>query len=150
MMKIVRTIVGILIGLGYGWIVGAITLYLLRLTFDPRFPGPMIPDKNGWARFTAFMVTVVTSFCAALAGGAVGLVRAGAGRGAVIGGSFGAGFFLIFTVLNVAGYWNWLMREPAHVWPMLLRDVEASFVVLVLGLPLVGLITGLITSKLKG
>lgn len=149
MMKIVRTIVGLLIGLGYGWVVGAITLYLLRLTFDPRFPGPMIPDKNGWARFTAFMVTVVTSFCAALAGGAVGLVGARAGRGAVIGGSFGAGFFLVFTVLNVATYWNWLMREPAHVWPMLLRDVEASFVVLVLGLPLVGLITGLITSKLK-
>ena len=150
MMKLLRALVGLLIGIGYGWVIGAITLRLLRLTFDPRYPGPMIPDKNGWAMFTAFVVTVITAFCAALAGIAVGLARANALRGAVIGAGVGAGFFLLFTLLNVIGYWGWLMREPAHVWPLLLRDVGATFVVLPLGLPLVGLITGLITSKLKG
>ena len=148
-MKIVRAIVGVLIGIGYGLLVGSITLCLLRLTYDPRYPGPMIPDKRGWALFTAFMVTVVTSFCAALAGIAVGLARANATRGAVIAGSFGAGLFLMLTVWNVADSWSWLLREPAHVWPIMLRDIGASFIVLPLGLPLVGLLTGLITSKLK-
>ena len=149
-MKIVRAIVGFLIGIGYGWIVGAITLYLLRLTYDPAYPGPMIPDKNGWARFIAFMVTVVASFCAALAGIVVGLARANATRGALIAGSIGAGFFLMLTVWNVTVYWSWLMREPAKVWPIMLKDVGASFVILPLGLSLVGLLTGFITSKLKG
>ena len=149
MMKIVRAVVGVLIGLGYGWIVGAITLYLLRLTYDPAYPGPMIPDKNGWSSFIAFMVTVVASFCAAVAGMVVGLVRANAIRGAWIAGGIGAGFFLIATVLNVKTYGSWLMREPEKVWPLMLRDVEASFVILPLGLSLVGLLTGFITSKLK-
>ena len=149
MMKIVRAAVGVLIGLGYGWIVGAITLYLLRLTYDPAYPGPMIPDKNGWSRFIAFMVTVVASFCAAVAGMVVGLMRANAIRGALIAGSIGAGFFLIATVLNVKTYGSWLMREPEKVWPLMLKDVGASFVILPLGLSLVGLLTGFITSKLK-
>jgi hypothetical protein len=109
----------------------------------------MIPDKNGWALFIAFMVTVLTSFCAALAGAAVGLARAKAIRGAVIAGSFGAGFFLIHSVWSLVSYWSWLMREPAHVWPILLREIGWGFVVLQLGLPLVGLLTGFITSKLK-
>ncbi len=150
MLKILRAIVGVVIGIGYGYLVGAITLRLLLLTFDPRYPGPMIPDKNGWARFTALMVTVVTSVCASLAGITIGLTGANAVRGAVIGGSFGAGFFLMFTVLEVTNSWSWLMREPAQAWPMLLRNAKASFVILVVGLPLVGLITGFITSKLKG
>ena len=110
----------------------------------------MIPDKDGWARFLAFMVTVIASFCAALAGIVVGLARANAARGALIAGSIGAGFFLMATVLNVSTYGRWLMREPEKVWPLLLQQVVASFVILPLGLSLVGLLTGFITSKLKG
>lgn len=146
-MNIVRAIIGGLIGIAYGLLVGAITFRLLRLTYDPQYPGPMIPDKNGWALFTAFMVAVVTSFCAALVGVAVGLARANAIRGAVIAVSFGAGLFLALAIWNMAGLW--LMREPAHVWPILLRDLGGQFVVFLLGLPLVGLLTGFITSKLK-
>ncbi|HEV8430684.1 MAG TPA: hypothetical protein VGQ41_22475 [Pyrinomonadaceae bacterium] len=148
-MKIVRVIVGIVIGVGYGVLVGEITLQLLQLTYDPKYPGPMIPDKAGWARLTAFFVAVVTSFCGALAGVFVGLARANAGRGAVIGASFGLGLFLALTLWNLLDYGSWLMREPAHVWPILLRDIGSQFVVLTLGLPLVGLITGFITSRLK-
>jgi pilus assembly protein TadC len=110
----------------------------------------MIPDKNGWARFTALMVTVVASFCAALAGMTVGLAGAKPVRAAVIGVSFGAGFFLISTFLDVTSSWSWLMKEPAKAWPILSRQLRASFVILVIGLTLVGLVTGLITSKLKG
>lgn len=148
-MKIVRAIIGIVIGVAYGVLVGYITLRLLQLTYDPKYPGPMIPDKAGWARLTAFFVAVVTSFCGALTGGFVGLARANASRGAVIGASFGLGLFLTFTLWNLVGYSGWLMREPAHVWPILLKDIGSQFVVLTLGLPLVGLITGFITSKLK-
>ena len=109
----------------------------------------MIPDANGWARLTAFFAAVITGFFGTLVGVAVGLARANAIRGAVIGVSFGLGLFLMMVVWDFTEYWSWLMREPAHVRPILLIHVASFFVAFPLGLSVVGLVTGFITSKLK-
>jgi len=148
-MAILRAALGALIGIAYGWLVGAVTFQLMQLTYDPRYPGAMIPDANGWARLTAFFAAVITGFFGTLVGVAVGLARANAIRGAVIGVSFGLGLFLMMVVWDFTEYWSWLMREPAHVRPILLIHVASFFVAFPLGLSVVGLVTGFITSKLK-
>jgi hypothetical protein len=109
----------------------------------------MIPDANGLARLITFFAAVITGFFGVVVGVTVGLARANSTRGAVIGACFGLGLFVLLTVWDVAEYWSWLMREPRHVGHILLIHVAAFFVVFPLGLPLVGLATGFITSKLK-
>jgi hypothetical protein len=79
-MAIVRAALGALIGIGYGLLVGAVTFQLMQLTYDPRYPGAMIPDAAGWARLTAFFAAVMTGFFGALVGIVVGVARAGATR----------------------------------------------------------------------
>ena len=59
-MAIVRAVLGALIGIGYGLLVGVVTFQLMQLTYDPRYPGAMIPDAAGWARLTAFFAAVMT------------------------------------------------------------------------------------------
>jgi len=148
-MAIVRAVLGALIGIGYGLLVGVVTFQLMQLTYDPRYPGAMIPDAAGWARLTAFFAAVMTGFFGMLVGVVVGVARAGATRGAVIGVSFGLGMFLMLTVWAFADQWSWLMREPAHVGRILLIQATSFFVAFPIGLTLVGWITGLITTKLK-
>ena len=149
-MAIVRAIAGALIGIGYGLLVGAITFRLMQLTYDPRYPGAMIPDAAGWARLITFFAAAITGLLGALVGIAVGLARVGASRGAVIGVSVGVGLFLVLSVLDFSSYWSSLEKEPSHVWSILLSHLAIFFVVFVLGMPVVGLVTGFINSKLKG
>lgn len=149
-MAIVRAIVGALVGIGYGLLVGAVTFQLLQLTYDPRYPGPMIPDAAGWARIITFFAAAITGFFGALVGMAVGLARVGTYSGAVIGVSVGVGLFLVFTVWDFSSYWSSLEREPSHVWSILLSHLGIFFIAFVLGLPVVGLVTGFINSKLNG
>jgi len=148
-MAIVRAIVGVLVGIGYGLLVGAITFRLMQLTYDPRYPGAMIPDAAGWARIVTFFAAVITGFFGALVGLVVGVARADATRGAVIGVSVGLGLFLVLTVSDFSGYWNSLLKNPSQVWSILLIHIAIFFVAFVLGLPVVGLVTGFINSKLK-
>src|SRR6202008_4572085 len=115
MMAILRAALGALIGIAYGGLVGAVTFQLMQLTYDPRYPGAMIPDAAGWARLTAFFAAVMTGFFGALIGVVVGVARPGAARGALIGASFGLGMFIMLTVWAFADHWSWLMREPSHV-----------------------------------
>jgi len=148
-MAIVRAALGVLIGIGYGLLVGAVTFRLMQLTYDPRYPGAMIPDAAGWARLTAFFAAVITGFFGVLVGVVVGVARAGATRGAVIAMSFGLGMFLMLTVWAFADQWSSLMGEPARVGRILLIQATSIFVAFPLGLALVGWVTGLITTKLK-
>ena len=148
-MAIVRAVLGALIGIAYGVLVGAVTFQLMQLTYDPRYPGAMIPDAAGWARLTAFFAGSITGFFGALVGAVVGLARPAAARGAVIGVSFGLGMFLMLTIWAFADQWSWLMTEPAHVAPILLTQAASIFVAFPVGLALVGWVTGLITTKLK-
>jgi ABC-type amino acid transport system permease subunit len=122
----------------------------MQLTYDPRYPGAMIPDAAGWARIITFFAAVITGFLGALVGIAVGLARVGTSGGAVIGVSAGVGLFLVFTIWDFSSYWSSLEQEPSHVSSILLSHLAIFFVAFVLGLPLVGLVTGFINSKLSG
>ncbi len=148
-VKIVRALLGASLGLIYGQLLGELTLAGLRLTYDPAHPGPMIPDSNGWARLIAFAVTVVASVFGVMAGVVVGLTRETAARGALMGAGIGMGWFLLFVVLDLLDSGNWLMRDPGHVWPILLSHIAMFLVIFPIGMGLVGLTTGFIATKLR-
>ena len=148
-MAILRAILGGLIGVGYGLLIGAVTFQLLQPTYDPRYPGPMIPDANGWARLITFFAAVITGLFGVLVGVMIGLARANSTRRALIGACFGLGLFVLLIIWDFADHWSWLMRDSSHVWPILLSHLAMFLVAFPLGLPLVGLATGFITTRLK-
>lgn len=147
-MILIRALIGVMVGVAYGLLVGAITFVHWRLTHDPRYPGPMIPDQNGWGRLVTFLTTVVVSFCGALAGAVVGATQVDKRRGALLGGIVGLIFFLIFTLLNLAAPGNVSLTNSKHLLD-LLREAAVYFVTFPIGLALVGVVTAFLTSMLK-
>ena len=147
--NILRALLGASMGLIYGQLLGELTLAGLRLTYDPAHPGALIGDKNGWARLIAFAVTVLASVFGVLAGVVVGLTRETAARGALMGAGIGICWFLVFVVLDLLDIGNRLMRDPGHVWPILLSHIAMFLVIFPIGMGLVGLATGFIATKLR-
>ena len=148
-MRILTALLGVVIGLIYGQLMRLITSRLLLLTYDPAHPGPMIPDDNGWARLIAFVVMVIATATGILAAVVVALTRVNASRGALIGAGIGVGLFIVLTLVDLLEMRSWLAKDPAKAWPTLMAHIGVFFFLFPLGLGLVGLATGFITTKLK-
>jgi hypothetical protein len=97
-MIILRGVVGLIIGIGYGLLIGALVFLFCRIVSDPAHPGPMIPNENEWGRLLVTMATVSASIGGALVGLIVSLSAASKMRGTAIG--FIAG-------LGILVYWFW-------------------------------------------
>lgn len=147
-MILIRALIGVIVGVAYGLLVGAITWLQWRLTHDPRYPGPLIPDNNEWGRLVTFFTTVVVSFCGGLAGAVVGATQVNKRRGALLGGLIGLTFFLLFTVLNLAASGNALLTNHPYFLNFL-KSEALHFLTFPIGLALVGVVTAFITGMLK-
>ena len=98
---LLRGIVGVMIGVGYGVLLGALTFLYSRIGRDPAYPGPMIPNENEWAQIVTIMALILFGTCGALTGLIVGISSVGKGRAGTIG--FGIGF-LVLALLSVNSY----------------------------------------------
>ncbi|HSE21665.1 MAG TPA: hypothetical protein VLB68_08390 [Pyrinomonadaceae bacterium] len=92
-----RGLICIVLGVCYGLLCGALTFLIWRLTHDPAYPGPMIPDQNGWGRFVTLATAVLTGFCAVVVAWIVALTDVNRARGGTIGFVFGLAVFLFMT-----------------------------------------------------
>src|SRR5215813_11766673 len=141
-----RILVGILIGLGYGALVGAALFLIYCLSSDP--PGDLIPDSNAVFRFLMLLAMIITSSAGAFVGLMVSLIRLGKIGAGILG--FAVGLLVLAGVLFT-------------IWPQLkidLRDVtwpSFSFVFLFLlvllmmfplGLAATGVLASVATRKL--
>jgi hypothetical protein len=104
---ILKGLVGLLIGVGYGVLAGAAILLLGRLEPDTSYPGPLIPDANEMRGLLTFVLAAVVGLCGALSGLAVGLTGAGKAKAGVIG--FGIGLVALSVGGLAAASWReWL------------------------------------------
>jgi hypothetical protein len=92
---ILRGLAGLIIGIGYGILMGALTFLMWRITHDPAYPGPMIPDDNGWRLIATISATATAGVCGALVGLLVSLTSARKGRGGVMGLAVGVVVLLV-------------------------------------------------------
>lgn len=144
MLRILRGLLGLLIGVSYGVLVGALTYVYWRLTNDPRYPGPMIPDNNAWGRLITFFATVLTGFCGALVGSVVGLT----GFNKIYAAAFGAALGLVLFVLLSQDLWTDPTAIPTMGWPSVLARSGIVFLVFPVGLALIGLLVSIITRRM--
>jgi hypothetical protein len=145
MRYVIKGIVGVAIGVGYGLLVGALIYVWWQLTNDPDHPGPMIPDNNGWGRMVTFFATVITAACGALVGLIVGLSGAKKRLAGMIGAGVGLLLFLPFMADSCSAV-------AKFSWPMWRDFLLASFMLFLIfpfGLALAGLAVSTITSKLS-
>ena len=141
-----RILVGILIGLGYGALVGAVIFLIYLLGSDS--PVDLIPDSKAVFRFLILLAMIITGSAGAFVGLMVTLIRLGKISAGILG--FGVGLLVLTGVLFT-------------IWPQLkidLRDVtwpSFSFVFLFLlvllmmfplGLAATGVLASVATRKL--
>ena len=98
-MIMLRGVAGLIIGIGYGLLLGGLLFLLFRIVSDPAHPGPMIPDENEWGRLLVTMATASGVISGALVGLIVSLSGTGKTRGAAIGFIAGLGVL-------VYGFWG--------------------------------------------
>src|SRR4051812_12002390 len=104
---ILKGLVGLLIGIGYGVLAGAGIVLLGRLEHDIPYPGPLIPDANGIRRLAADILIVVVWVCGVLVGTAAGLTGTGKVKAGMIG--FGVGLAALSAGNLAAASWReWL------------------------------------------
>jgi hypothetical protein len=142
---ILRGLVGLIVGVGYGLIVGALTFLLFRLTSDPAHPGPMIPDNNAWGQIVTVYAALIAGGCGAL----VGLVVSLSGASKVRGGMIGVAVGLLPFVYFLSDSWAGLTQLS---WPQSRELLTASVFFLLffpVGLGLTGMVVSIIAGKLK-
>jgi hypothetical protein len=143
---ILRGLAGLLVGIGYGLIFGALTFLVFRLTGNAAHPGPMIPDNNAWLEIVIVAVTVVGAGCGALVGLIVSLFGVSKVRGTVIGTTVGLIPFLYFLSES------WVAPTKLS-WPDA-RDLLVVSVFFLLfwpvGLGLTGMVVSILASKVSG
>jgi hypothetical protein len=138
---ILRGIVGVLFGVGYGALVSAVMSMLTRVGRDPRYPGPLIPDANEMARLVTMLAAVVTGACGVVVGLAVGLSGVGRGRAAAIG----CGLGLVLTFFITFNSWSGLLQGSWHAW----RELLTTLVFLPCGLALTGVLVSDAVGRLE-
>jgi len=143
-MIVGRALVGVIFGLAYGLLLGILTFIQWRLTHDPRYPGPLIPNNNEWGRITVEFTTIIVSFCAGFAGALVGALEVNKTTGAFLGGLIGLVIFLLLTVIGPLLDGSAIMIHPMK-W---LLDSLTYFVVFPIGLAVIGLVTAFTTGWL--
>lgn len=105
---ILRGLVGLLIGVGYGVLAWAVVVLLGRLEHDTPYPGPLIPDANEWRRLVAHILIVVAGACGGVVGAAAGLTRAGKATAGLMGCGVGLAA-LSAGGLSAASWREWLV-----------------------------------------
>jgi hypothetical protein len=145
-MIVARALVGVIVGVAYGLLIGILTFVQWRLTHDPAYPGPMIPDNNAWGRLVIEVTTSVVSFCGALTGAVVGATEVNKTKGALLGGLIGLVVFLLLALGSLLLEGNGILTHPLK----LLLDQLIVFVIFPVGLAIVGLVAaftvGMLTS----
>ena len=140
---ILRGLAGLILGIGYGLLVGAIIWLLIRLTAEN--PGPMIPDNNGWGEMLMWYVTLLTGGCGALVGLGVG----SSGGNKIAGGVIGVIVGLIPLVYFLSGSAVGLTKLSVPEWLQLLTVLVLFLLILPVGLGVTGMVVSMIASKLK-
>lgn len=131
-------------GCSYGVLVGASLFLYWRLTNDPRYPGPMIPDNNAMARLITFFATVITGLCGALVGTVVGFFGFSKIYAALIGAALG----LVLFVLLLEDTWTDPTAIPTLGWPTVLAQAGVVFLMFPIGLALIGLVVSIIAGRM--
>jgi len=140
-----RGLISIVLGVSYGLLCGALTFLIWRLTHDPAYPGPLIPDQNGWGRIVTLATAVTTGFCAAVVAWIVALTNAGKARGGVIGFGFGLAVFVLISAPELVSI---LKLSSGQLLSQLAR-LGISLLFLPIGLATIGLIASVLTSRIK-
>lgn len=146
---ITRVLLGVSIGVIYGQVMGLIATAILRQTYDPRYPGAMIPNAVEWAHIIAFVVKLIASVTGIVTGLIVGFKHANTNRDGLIGAGIGVCLFVVIALLDLLSVWTSLINDPARVWPMFLAHLGIFLVLFPIGLGLVGLATGFLATKLR-
>ena len=140
---IIRALAGLVLGIGYGLLAGALTFLLFTLTADR--PGPMIPDYYGWGRMVTMYTALITGVCGAFLGLVVGL----AGVSKVRGGMIGAALGLVVLLPFLLGSWPGLSRLSLSLWKEFLKASFFLFLFFPLGLALTGIVVSVVARRLK-
>ena len=138
---LLRGIFGVMIGVGYGVLLGALTFLYSHIGRDPAYPGPMIPNENEWAQIVTIMALILFGTCGALTGLIVGISSVGKARAGTIG--FGIGF-LVLALLSVNS-WSALARGSALEWFNLL----IGLIILPGGLTITSVLVSAAVSRLE-
>jgi hypothetical protein len=138
---LLRGIIGVMIGVGYGVLLGALTFLYTHIGRDPAYPGPMIPNENEAARIFTIVAMILFGTCGALTGLIVGISSVGRGRAGTIG--FGIGF-LVLALLSVNSY-SALASGSALEWLHLL----IMFIILPGGLAIASVLVSIAVSRLE-
>lgn len=142
---LVRGLSGLVIGLVYGGVVGVLAFLWWRLTNDPAYPGPMIPDRNVWGEIFVIFMTIVASICGVKLAMTVSLARAPKKVAALAGAILGLLMFLI----NVWDVWERLLSNRSYVWREMLETTALHLVLFPLGLILTGVTASVVVNKLR-
>lgn len=125
---ILKGLVGLLIGVGYGVLAGAAITFLGRFEHDTQYPGPLIPDANEWRRLVAHILIVVAGVCGVLVGTTAGLTGARKAQAGMIG--FGVGLAALSAGGLAAASWREWLTLP-------------------IGLSLLGVMVSAVTGKMR-
>ena len=145
-MAIVRGLAGLILGIGYGLLAGALIFLWVSLTSDG--PGPMIPDNYGWGRMVAMYTALMTGACGALVGLVVGLLGVGKARGGTIGGVAGLVIVISFLLSSLSGL-SGFSRLSWPLWKEFLSVCLFFILVFPVGLMLTGVVVSVVARKLK-
>lgn len=138
-----RGLAGLLVGSGYGLVVGAITFLLFWVTSDS--PGPMIPDNTGWGELVVTYGTFIAGVFGAVVGLVVGLSGVSKVRAIIIGAAIGLVILLYFMREPLVG----LTELPWPQWKEFLKIFVALLLFLPIGLGLTGMFVSMIAGKSK-
>lgn len=141
---ILRALAGLMVAAIYAALAGGFTFLLWRLTHDPAYPGPMIPNNNEWGRLVVFFMTLTAAVLGCIVALIVSLAQINKTRGALIGGGIGLVLFLFF----VKDVWKAILG-PQRLSNDMLQSLVLFFVVFPLGLMLTGFVAAAITSRLR-
>ena len=147
-MIVGRTLVGIIFGVAYGLLLGTVTFIQWRLTHDPRYPGPLIPNNNEWGRLAVEFTTITVSFCAGFAGGLVGALEVNKARGALLGGLIGLAIFLLLIVFALLTEGTAIVTRSPNHWVKWWLNQLIYVAVFPIGLAVIGLLTAFTTGWL--
>ena len=147
-MIVARGLVGVIIGIAYGLLIGLLTFVQWRLTHDPAYPGPLIPDNNAWGRLVVEVTTIVVSFCGGLAGALVGAIEVDKTKGALLGGLIGLVVFLLLLLGELVLGGNGILANPLKYLAKEFVNQLIVFLIFPVGLGVVGLVTASSVGKL--
>ena len=140
MNRLLRGLIGLLIGSSYGVLIWKITSYTNMIGVDPAHPGPLIPDQVGMARLLAFLAGAITGICGAVSGLIVGLAGFNQRKAVWVGGGIG---LLAEALLTLPSLDSSVFRAPR----LFLRDLFSLSLMLPVGVGVVGLLVSVVVNR---